>query len=178
MQRDQWFQVLMGSQKRALGEIPENGEAEVPQDRIASEDLGETITDSEKARKPSRETRATQTNPRHAMQSALRIQAFEIPDQQEPEVASGQQPWPPVVGVESLAQALDVPIEVMLVENLIESRVERMGGTARQILRRHPHRALLRLSPSFAHRHRRRVVRDRSCRSPIQAFTTDGGRIP
>ena len=50
MQRDQWFQVLMGSKKRALGEIPENGDGEVPQDRIASEEIGGTITESEKAR--------------------------------------------------------------------------------------------------------------------------------
>ena len=49
MQRDQWFQVLMGSKKRALGEIPENGEGEVQQDRITSEELGGTITEAEKA---------------------------------------------------------------------------------------------------------------------------------
>jgi hypothetical protein len=49
MQRDQWFQVLMGSKKRALGEIPENGEEEVQQDRIASEEIGGTITEAEKA---------------------------------------------------------------------------------------------------------------------------------
>jgi hypothetical protein len=49
MQRDQWFQVLMGSKKRALGEIPENGEEEVQQDRIANEEVGGTITEAEKA---------------------------------------------------------------------------------------------------------------------------------
>jgi ERCC4-related helicase len=50
MQRDQWFQVLMGSKKRALGEIPENSEEEVPQDRIAGDELGGTVTESERAR--------------------------------------------------------------------------------------------------------------------------------
>lgn len=49
MQRDQWFQVLMGSKKRALGEIPENDEGEVPQDRISTDELGGTITEAEKA---------------------------------------------------------------------------------------------------------------------------------
>ena len=49
MQRDQWFQVLMGSKKRALGEVPENGEEEVQQDRIATEEIGGTITEAEKA---------------------------------------------------------------------------------------------------------------------------------
>jgi SNF2 family DNA or RNA helicase len=50
MQRDQWFQVLMGSKKRALGELPENGEEEIEQDRIASEEVAGTITEAEKAR--------------------------------------------------------------------------------------------------------------------------------
>lgn len=50
MQRDQWFQVLMGSKKRVLGTIPENSESEIPQDRIASDEPGGTITESEKAR--------------------------------------------------------------------------------------------------------------------------------
>ena len=42
----------------------------------------------------------------------------------------------------------------MLVEDLIQSHVERMRSTARQVLGRQPHRRLLRVSPSFAHRHR------------------------
>ena len=45
---------------------------------------------------------------------ALRIQSFEIPDQQEPEITSRWQPWPAVIRVESLAQAFDVAIEVVL----------------------------------------------------------------
>jgi hypothetical protein len=49
MQRDQWFQVLMGSKKRALGEIPENSEGQVQQDRIASDELAGIITEAEKA---------------------------------------------------------------------------------------------------------------------------------
>jgi hypothetical protein len=38
----------MGSKKRALGQVPENGEAEVPQDRIGIDEVGGTITESEK----------------------------------------------------------------------------------------------------------------------------------
>ena len=68
---------------------------------------------------------------------------------------SGWQPWPTVVRIEALAQSFDVSVEAMLLENLTESRVEGMRGTARQILGRHPHRGLLRVPPSFAHRHRR-----------------------
>ena len=47
---------------------------------------------------------------------ALGIQSLEIPDQQQAEVAARRQPWPPVAGVESLAQAFDVSIEVVFVE--------------------------------------------------------------
>jgi hypothetical protein len=46
----QWFQVLMGSKKRALGEILQNGDDEVEQDRIAGEEVAGTITEAEKAR--------------------------------------------------------------------------------------------------------------------------------
>jgi hypothetical protein len=50
-----------------------------------------------------------------------------------------------LLGVELLAQALDVGVKVMLIENLIQSRVERMRSAPRQILCRHPHRRLLRV---------------------------------
>ncbi len=97
---------------------------------------------------------------------ALGIQAFEIADQQQPEVAAGRQAGSALVGVEPRAQTLGEAVEVVLVENLIQSRVERVGGTARQVLRGHPHRGLLRMPPSFAHRHWRQCsTRDRSRRS-------------
>jgi len=51
-------------------------------------------------------------------------------------------------------RALDVPIEVMLVEDLVQSGVERMRGAARQALGSCPHRRLVRVPLSFAHRHR------------------------
>jgi hypothetical protein len=86
---------------------------------------------------------------------ALSVQAFEIADQQQPEVAPRRQPWSAVIRGKPLAQPFDVPVEIMLIENLIQSRVERMGGAPRQVLGRHPHRRLLRTPSSFAHRHRR-----------------------
>jgi len=81
------------------------------------------------------------------------IQAFEVSDQQQSKVASGRQTRPAdLVRIESLTEAFDVPVEVVLVEDLIQSPVERMGGTPRQVFGRHPHRRLFRMPPSFAHR--------------------------
>jgi hypothetical protein len=97
---------------------------------------------------------------------ALGVQAFEIADQQQPEVAARWQAGSALDSVEPLAQTLDEAVEVVLVEHLIQSRVERESGTARQVLSRHPHRRLLRVPLSFAHRHRRQCsTRDRSRRS-------------
>lgn len=50
MQRDQWFQILIGSKKKELGLLPEEVEAEVDQDRIEDDGSGGALTDSEKAR--------------------------------------------------------------------------------------------------------------------------------
>jgi hypothetical protein len=64
---------------------------------------------------------------------ALGIQAFEIPDQQQPEVPARRQAGSAdLVGIKRLAESFDVPVEVMLVEDLIQSRVERMRGSLRQ----------------------------------------------
>src|SRR5688500_4088751 len=73
---------------------------------------------------------------------ALGVQPLEITDQQQLEVAARRQAGAGLVRIETLAQNLDESVEVMLVENLIQPRVERMGGTARQILGRHPHGSL------------------------------------
>jgi hypothetical protein len=83
----------------------------------------------------------------------LGVQAFEIADQQQAEVAARRQARSALVGIEPFAQTLDELVEVVLVENLIQSRVERMGGTPWQVLGRDPHRRLLRVPLSFAHRH-------------------------
>jgi hypothetical protein len=58
----------------------------------------------------------------------FRVQAFEVTDQQQPEVAARRQPWAALVRVESLAESFDVAIEVVPVEDLIQPRIERMRG--------------------------------------------------
>ena len=104
---------------------------------------------------------------------ALRIQTFEVADQQQPEVTAGRQAGPALVGIEPLTEPLDEAVEVVLIEHLIESRVEGVAGTAGQVLRRHPHRRLLRTPLSFAHRHRRQCsTPDRSRRFLNHRFTT------
>jgi ERCC4-related helicase len=50
MQRDQWFQILIGSKKRELGQLPEEADVEVAQDRFAESERGGGLTESEKAR--------------------------------------------------------------------------------------------------------------------------------
>ena len=94
---------------------------------------------------------------------ALRVQSFEVADQQQPEVASRRQRRASnLVGVEPLTQVLDVLVELRGVENLIQSRIKGMRGAPRQVLGRHPHRRLLRPPFAFTHRHRVRVYALRS----------------
>jgi hypothetical protein len=50
MQRDQWFQILIGSKKKELGLLPEEVDQEVAQDQIEDDGSGGALTDSEKAR--------------------------------------------------------------------------------------------------------------------------------
>jgi ERCC4-related helicase len=50
MQRDQWFQILIGSKKKELGLLPEEVEQEVDQDRIADDGSAGALTNAEKVR--------------------------------------------------------------------------------------------------------------------------------
>lgn len=50
MQRDQWFQILIGSKKKELGLLPDEAEQEVDQDRIADDGSTGGLTDAEKER--------------------------------------------------------------------------------------------------------------------------------
>lgn len=50
MQRDQWFQVLIGSKKKELGALPEQVEQEIDQDRIVDDGSTGALTNTEKAR--------------------------------------------------------------------------------------------------------------------------------
>ena len=61
---------------------------------------------------------------------ALRVEPFEVPEQQQAEIATRGQAWTPqLVGVESLTARLDVPIEVRFVEDLVQAPIERMRGS-------------------------------------------------
>jgi hypothetical protein len=76
-------------------------------------------------------------------------------DSIKPKVTTRRQPGPAILRIEPLAESFDEPVEVMVVEDLVQSRVERMRGAPREVVRRQPHRRLLSVSPAFAHRHRR-----------------------
>lgn len=82
-----------------------------------------------------------------------------------------------LVRIELRAESCHAPVEVVLVEDLIQARVERVGGTARQVVGGDPHRRLLRVALSLAHRHARQCrTRDRSCRAqgdPVITRTMD-----
>src|SRR5207244_1603318 len=83
---------------------------------------------------------------------ALRVQPFEVAEQQQAKIPSRRQPWSPHYRrVERLALLLGKPIEAGLVEDGVQSRVERMAGRDGEIGGRNPDRRLLALA--FAHRH-------------------------
>jgi hypothetical protein len=66
---------------------------------------------------------------------ALGAQAFEVPNQQQPEIATRRQPGAAVVGTEPLAQALDEAVEVVLIENLVRSSVSIQNSIVRMTSR-------------------------------------------
>ena len=86
---------------------------------------------------------------------ALRVQPFEVPDQQQPEVDPRRQPRPAHrLGVKRRAPRLGEVIKATVTQQLIQPRVKRMTGRRRQLGRRHPH-GRLSIARSFAHRHGR-----------------------
>src|SRR5207245_10296336 len=77
---------------------------------------------------------------------------FEIAEQQQPKVPARRQPWSHHHWrVERLTLLLGEPIEAGLVEDGVQSRVERMAGRDGELGGRNPDRPLLALA--FAHRH-------------------------
>ena len=89
----------------------------------------------------------------------LRVEALKIAEQQQAEVPTRRETGPSHdLGVERGARAFDEGIELRLVEHTIQPSVERVGRTAREILRRHPHRRLARSPFAFAHRHAQSLV--------------------
>ena len=90
---------------------------------------------------------------------ALRIQSFEIADQQQPKIdARRQARSADRVGIELGALRLDEIVEAALAQQLIQPGVERMTGGRRQIGRGHPHRRLP-VALAFPHRHSQSLVR-------------------
>ena len=104
----------------------------------------------------------------------FRIQALEVAEQQQPEVAARRQTRPAhPVGVELRARPLDEGVETRLVENTIQAFVERVASASRQVGAGHPHRRLPHAAAAFAHCHGQKCsTRDRSCRSLFGTFTT------
>ena len=85
---------------------------------------------------------------------ALRVEAFKIPEQQQPEIPARRQTRPADRGgIERRALPLDEGIKTRLVEHASQSRIERVPRTHRQIRGGDPHRRLPRVPESFAHRH-------------------------
>src|SRR5215204_3866135 len=94
---------------------------------------------------------------------ALGVQAFEMANQQQAEVATRRQARAALIRVDPLAPTLDESVEVVLVENLIQSHVEGMRGAARARSWVAPISRPARVPPTFAHCHRREgSTRDRS----------------
>ena len=105
---------------------------------------------------------------------AFRVDAFEVADQQQAEVAPGCQARSAHHGrVEPVTQAFDEPIEVVPVEQRRQPRVERMARRGGQVRRRDPQRRLIRLARSHSHA-RQCSTTDRLCRSLITPTFTTG----
>src|SRR5262249_20270441 len=84
--------------------------------------------------------------------AALRVEPFEIADEQQPEVATGRQTRSPHHGrVEPLTLLLSESIEARRVEDRVQPGVKRMPRRDRQLGGSHKHRSLL--ARAFAHRH-------------------------
>ena len=64
--------------------------------------------------------------------AAFRVEALEVADQQQPEVAPRRQARPPHDrGIEAATQVFDEPIEIVGIEDGTEPHVERMTGRLR-----------------------------------------------
>ena len=84
--------------------------------------------------------------------AALRVEAFEVADQQQAEVPTWGQAGPAHHRrVERAALLLDKPIKPGRIEDRVQPHVERVARGYRQLRRGNPHWCLLALA--FAHRH-------------------------
>ena len=72
---------------------------------------------------------------------ALRVEPFEVPEQQQPEVPPRQQARPThLPRVEPLAALLREAIEPASLQHRVQALIERVPGALRQLARRDPHR--------------------------------------
>ena len=126
--------------------------------------------------------------------AALRVDAFEIADQKQPEIdARGQAGPTHRLGVKGGALRFSEIVEAVLAQQLIQPPIKRMAGGRRQVRRRNPHRRLS-IACARAHRHGRSVVRDvervdqstraargphhRGCSAMFQSVATAGRPLP
>jgi hypothetical protein len=104
---------------------------------------------------------------------ALRVEAFEIADQQQAEVPAGGEAGPPHHWrVKRPTLVLDKLIEPRGIEDLIQPHVERMARRHRQLGRGNPQRRLLALA--FAHRHGPQCTIARASGDALSATFTTG----
>ena len=114
--------------------------------RRAVQSDAEEVAQCERVRRPPRD-------------AALRIDALEVANQQQPEIDARRQARPAHRdGVERGALGFGEVVEPMLAQQLIQSHVERVTHRRRKIRRGDPHGWLSGAFP-FAHCHAHRVVR-------------------
>ena len=97
----------------------------------------------------------------------LRIQSFEIPQEQQSEIAPQSKTRPSHRRVEPRAQSFDECVEAGRAQNLVQARVERMPGALRQIRPRPISIAATRRSALCLAPCAECSTADRSCRSPV-----------
>ena len=126
-------------------------------------------------RRQTQERPQTQRVGRPPRNCPLRVKAFEIPDEQQPEVPPRRKPRASHDRrMESRPALLKEGVEPPRVENAIQARVEGMAGAGRQVGCGHLHRGLLLSASPFAHRHAGSVVRDINRVDPLSVTFTTG----
>src|SRR5208337_2311178 len=86
--------------------------------------------------------------------AALRIDAFEIPDQQRAEINPRHQRRPPVLGgIELRTPRLDKLVEALGFQQLVQPLIKRMPRSRRQLRVRNPQTLLPLPTLARAHRH-------------------------
>ena len=91
--------------------------------------------------------------------AALRIKAFEVPDQEQPEVGPRQQAWTADRGVERRALRFHEGVKPVLVEHLIQSLIERVPTSPGQRIRGNPQPRRSRAVLATTHGHAGSLVR-------------------